>query len=247
MFGRFWILFLLTVIGWGSPAKATEPTQFQLVILKQDWSDLKLRYSSDEALPLLKAARAAGTLTIIGLEDIESYHWPRQSITLTTQATTRLMADLPPEGEWKSNLRAMAKIKRNYGWGNPIEWSLHQKGFLVTVNDEALYGGVFLEPMSQMAILYPVIRPGLRENKAIFNLLPVQIPFVVYDPASSQIAAWNAAIAPEGAKDWNQFPVPMKSHFINMGNRPEALAFRKLIRDTKMKEIMEKAGKLVER
>lgn len=238
--------FLLGLTVNVNPSIGADQKGFQLLILKQDWSDLKLRYSFDEALPLLKAARNAGALMEIGLEDIESYHWPRQSITLTTQATTRLMAALPPESELKPNIRGMAQFKKERGWGNPIEWALHQKGFLTLISEEVLYGGVFLEPMSQMAILYPVIRPGLAENRAVFNLLPVQIPFVVYDPASSQIAAWNAAIAPEGARDWNQFPVPMKAHFINMGNRPEALSFRKLIRDSKMKEIMEKAGKLIE-
>jgi hypothetical protein len=247
VFVGFIVLSFLMLNGIVSTARAESSNRFQLVILKKDWSDLKLGYTFPEAFTLLKSAQTAGPLLVIGQEDIESYNWSRQSITLSVQATVKLMASLPPEDDWKPNNRFMAKVKREHGWGNPIEWALHQKGFLVFINEEPLFGGVFLEPMSQMAIQYPVIRPGLIGNKAVFYLLPVQLPFMVYDPASKQMADWDAAIAPEGSRDWNYFPAAMKSHFMNMGNSPLAQKNRLLIRNPKIKEIMEQMNKLVER
>jgi hypothetical protein len=138
----------------------------------------------------------------------------------------------------------MAKVKREHGWGNPIEPALHLKGFLLTVNDELIYAGIFLEPMSELAANYPVIRPGMVDGKAVLYLLPVQIPFVAYDPVSNESAAWDAAIVPEGARDWARFPSQMKSYFMSIGTRLEAIEFRNLIKNSKVREIMEQAGKL---
>jgi hypothetical protein len=72
----------------------------------------------------------------------------------------------------------------------------------------------------------------------------VQIPFVAFDPVSNESAVWHAAIAPEGVRVWGQFPAQMKSHFMSIGTRPEAIEFRNLIKNPKVRELMEQAGKL---
>jgi hypothetical protein len=233
-------VFALTVNADSAPGS----DRFQFVILKQDWYDLKLGYKYTEALPVLRSANAAEILFVIGTKDIESYRWTGQSIGLTAEATAKLIQVLPRIEDLKGPIRAMHKVKTEHGWGNPIETALHLKGFLAMADDRVIYGGIFLEPMSQMAIAYPVIRPGMVDGKAMLHLLPVQIPFVAYDPVSDEGAAWDRAIAPEGARDWAQFPKEMKSRFMSFGRRQEAVEFRKVIRDLEVREMMQQAGKL---
>jgi hypothetical protein len=222
----------------------TVSKKVEILILKEDWFDLKLGYTYAQALPILKSAMTAGSLFIVGMSDIESYHWTQQSITLTEEATDKLIPALPRERDLKKHVQYMTKVKKEHGWGNLIESALHLKGFLVTCNDELIYAGIFLEPMSEVASRYPVIRPGMSERKAVLNILPVQIPFVAYDPNSNDIAVWTAAIAPEGVKTWSQFPIAMKSKFISIGSNQEALEFRKIIRNERIREIMINTNKL---
>ena len=245
----FGCLITLASLAYPSTAGTSStpiPNRFQLVILKQDWYDLKLGHKYTQALPIFKSADAADRLFVIGMNEIESYHWTRQSITLTAAATAKLIQALPPEGDLKKHIQYMAKVKREHGWGNSIEPALHLKGFLVTVNDEVIYAGIFLEPMSELATDYPVIRPGMADGQAVLRLLPLQIPFVAYDPVSNESAAWDAAIAPEGARPWAQFPPQMKSQIMSIGTSQEATESRNLIKNPKVREIMEQAGKLRE-
>jgi len=238
------VLTLPALASTVSAASASSSDRFQLVILKQDWYDLKLGYNYTEALPVLRSANAADNLVVIGTNDIESYRWMQQSIILTVQATAKLIQVLPQIEDLRGPIRAMHKVKKERGWGNPIEAALHLKGFLAAVGDQVIYGGIFLEPMSQMAIAYPVIRPGMVDGKAMLHLLPVQIPFVAYDPVSNEGSAWDNAIAPEGARDWAYFPKEMKSRFMSFGTRQEAIEFRQIIRNINVREIMQQAGKL---
>jgi hypothetical protein len=249
---RRFFMGLICLIGFILPASASTANSsssagssgFQLVILKQDWHDLKLGCTYAQTFPLLKSINPSERLFSVGISDVESYNWTRQIITLTAESTENLIKALPQEKDLKNYIQYMARAKRERGWGNPIEPALHLKGFLVTVDDELIYGGIFLEPMSELAAVYPVIRPGMKGNKAVLHLLPVQIPFVAYDPMSSESTAWNAAIAPEGAGIWTQFPPHMKSQIINIGESKDATEFRDLIKNTKVREIMEKTGKL---
>jgi hypothetical protein len=119
-----------------SPATSTD--RFQLIILKQDWYDLKLGYKYTQALPLLKSVDAADNLFVLGTSEIEPYSWPRQSITLTVQATAKLIQALPRDEDLKGPVRAMQKVKKRLGWGNPIEAALHLKAFLATVDGELI-------------------------------------------------------------------------------------------------------------
>lgn len=240
----FVTLTLLFSTSTANSSSATSLDRFQLVILKQDWYDLKLGHKYTQALPTLKSANTADSLFLIGTNEVEAYNWTRQSITLTGQATAKLIQALPRDEDLKKHIQYMAKVKREHGWGNPIEPALHLKGFLATLNDELIYAGICLEPMSELTIDYPVIRPGMVDSKAVLHLLPIQIPFVAYDPVWNESAAWDAAIAPEGVRVWGQFPAQMKSHFMSIGTRPEAMEFRNLIKNPRVRELMEQAGKL---
>ncbi len=205
-------MVLLMVVFCSLPPATADmgSNKLELVILKQDWYDIKLGYIYTQALPLLESANSSGHLHVISLNDIEMYHWARQSILLTPEATDRLIAALPKDEEIKKPIQYMARVKKERGWGNAIEPALHLKGFLVTLDNKIIYAGIFLEPMSELAARYPVIRPQMRGKKAVLNLLPIQMPFVVYDPDSEDVALWTKAIAPEGASMWSQFPPEMK-------------------------------------
>ncbi|KAB2854076.1 MAG: hypothetical protein F9K46_17455, partial [Anaerolineae bacterium] len=127
-------------------AQADTMPQFQLIILNQDWHDLQLGYKYITAQPNLNAADKSNPLFTIGLAEIESYDWTWQAITLTPDATTRLIDVLPISD--KDGVRSLINLKESLGWGNPLENALYIQSFVVMVNDEMLYGGIFLDPMS---------------------------------------------------------------------------------------------------
>ena len=57
------------------------------------------------------------------------------------------------------------------------------KGFSVLVDGRPTYGGVVLEPMSQLAIRFPVLRFDTRNGKTVLSLMPVHWPlFFTSDP-----------------------------------------------------------------
>src|SRR5262249_13753446 len=68
--------------------KSTMSTdRFQLAILRSAWGELKLGYDYSGAFPALRAARATDTLFTVGVDQIETYDWNAQAITLTPEAT----------------------------------------------------------------------------------------------------------------------------------------------------------------
>jgi hypothetical protein len=237
------VIFLFTSPAFG---RAGQPPpdlseNFTLVVLKQDWYDLKLGYTYQQALPLLEKAEKGGILFVAETKDIASYQWFRQAITLTTEATQRLLKVLPAREDLRPYIRGMANWKDKEGYGNPLEMPLYAKGFLVKVNDQVIYGGIFLDPLSQMAIHYPVIRVGLEKDRGTFSILPVQMPFVTYDPVSNQMADWDAAAAKEASRDWPY----VKKDFIRFGNTRDAIEFRKVIRNSQAEDVIKKAGKFI--
>ncbi|MBI5929694.1 MAG: hypothetical protein HY862_10320 [Chloroflexi bacterium] len=226
-------------------AQADKPPQFQIIILNQDWNDLQLGYRFITAQPNLNAADKSNPLFTIGLEEIESYDWTWQAITLTPDATTRLIDVLPISD--KEGVRSLIDLKESLGWGNPLENALYIHSFVVMVNGEMLYGGIFLDPMSQMAIDFPVIRISLVNGQAVLYLLPVHIPFVNYDPfAFAGTADVDSAINEVVEGDWSQFSDEFKSGIMSFGNTFTAVLFRGLIRDAQIKDALLASSKLIE-
>lgn len=216
--------------------------RFQLTILRGDWGSLGLGYAYDGALPKLTAATDA--LFTIGTDQIETYHWNDQSITLTPEGTRALLAALQPPEELSEGVRGRNSMWDKLGWGDRLDHALYTKGFLVKLNGEPLYGGIFMDATSQMAIRYPVIRAGLTaDGRAQFNLLPVHVAFYTKDPHA---CAGNdeAAIARQMVGDWKQFPEGTKALIARWGATETATTLRALLRSAAIRVIMEEAKKL---
>ena len=134
--------FLLTVIavfspaypatGGSSPPINTEAHSFALHILSVGFDELKLGYQARRCWDLLKNIDLNSSSLVITTDDIESYNWANQTLLLTTKASDRFR---------------IIQGTRNFD----------HKAFVVTINGERVYGGIFLNRYSAMAIKYPVI------------------------------------------------------------------------------------------
>jgi hypothetical protein len=94
----------------------------------------------------------ADSAFVVETDDIESYRWTDQVITLTTAASARLWNTFGSEG-----LFTLACVKGV---------------FVVALGDRKLYGGVFDEIGSQAAIRFPVIYLDKRRHKYVLTLRP---------------------------------------------------------------------------
>lgn len=216
-----------------------------MLVLKKRWGDLKLGYDYEQAFPRLKSSAAGNVLCTIGEGEIESYDWKRQTITLTAGATDGLVKALSSGKGVKPEIEALNDLKKKAGMSNALELSLYTRGFLVTSNGKALYGGIFLDAMSQMAINYPVIRAGVDGDRAFLSILPIHIPFVTSDPAPEGKIDTDGIVAKEAAQDWKQFPQQVKTGYIGkLATGKQANAFRAMIKDPAIRETMDKADKL---
>ncbi len=218
---------------------------FQFVILRRGYGELHLGYEYAEALARLQAALPTDALVSLGTDDVESYRWGKQSITITPEGTERLFQSLEglqgPEGP----VKALKEMKEALGWGDRLEHELHGKGFLVLLDGKPLYGGIFLDAVSQMAIDYPVIRASLtNDGKARFNVLPVHVPFFTLDPVALENEERDSAVTREAAGDWAQFPEATKANLAGWGDSDTANELRKVIRSDSVRDLMAKRGKI---
>jgi hypothetical protein len=219
---------------------------FQLVILRSDLSDLKLGFgfTYENAFPKLKAAGSASALFVVGTDQIETYRWATQSITLTDEGTRGLLAALEPPEQLKESVRGSNSLRARLGWGDRLDHGLYTKGFLVALGGEALYGGIFLDATSQRPIQFPVIRAFLNPaGRARFNLLPVHVPFFRQDPVTCADNQ-DEGVAREMKGDWQQFPTGAKALVAGWGTTDTAKTLRELIRSRSVQVIMERAGKI---
>lgn len=152
---------LVGILGIGSPSKATEP-RFRLTVLTQDWMDLGEPQTWEEAQSRLKEASGAPFFTL-DERDVAAYDWQAQRIVLRPEVSLRVLAaaqKLPgAEGE-------MLKLKAL--WRTSDLWEAVEKhGFVVSLDGEPVYGGIFLRKESELAIDYPVIHSALDEHRRI--------------------------------------------------------------------------------
>lgn len=239
---------LLPACRGSAPENADRATDhdFKMLVLKKRWGGMNLGYDYDQAFPRLKSSAAGNVLYTIGEGEIESYDWKRQVITLTAGATDGLVKALAGDGKGvEPGIKALGDLKKKAGMSNALELSLYTRGFLVMSSGEALYGGIFLDAMSQMAINYPVIRVGTDGDRAFLAILPIHVPFVTRDPASDGTLESDGVVAKEAAQDWNRFPQQIKTGFIGkLATGKQAKALRALIKDPAIREAMDEAGKL---
>jgi hypothetical protein len=236
------VVFLSACAADNRPAADT----FELIIFEQNWGGLSLGYDYEQAWPKLVALNRDDALFTVGVAEIDVYDWSHQSITLTAEASAGLADALGRADVLNEGATALKELEASLGWGNPIEQALYTRGFVVTLNDEPVYGGIFLNAISQMGIDYPVIRVEVAQGKAILHLLPVHLPFMTTDPVAAGNEPEGPVIAPEAQADWNQFPQEFTSAFLDMANSDQAAAFRVLMQDARIRAVMGQAGKVPE-
>jgi len=246
---------MLTVLSFSLPYNSAEtarpvqrPKGFTLAVLKSEPTfDEKGEHKAKQDYPsVLKRLEMAASEVLFAIrgDDIESYDWKRQSITLTRESTKRLIAVLPSDKELNPTARSIKVMAKELGWGNVIGMSLQYKGFLVLVDGRSVYGGIFLEPTSELAIDFPVIRAELRDEKATLRILPVHATFMTCDPVWSAAAGDLEPVAKEAAGDWKQFPPTLREEFLELTKSKLATEFRNTIAAPRIREVMKSAGKL---
>jgi hypothetical protein len=107
---------------------------------------LHLGYTRDGSWSILETIDLANTALVITENDIESYNTRSQSLLLTPEASSRFIS--------------------NYG-DRYLAININHHAFVVILNGERLYGGLMLDPNSQMGISYPVIYPKMDLDKRV--------------------------------------------------------------------------------
>lgn len=241
------LLLLLSVCSIVPSSAPNNDDDFQFVILKQNWHDLQLGYHAAEALARLKTVDASGTLLVLNLSTIDRYDWNQQTITLTQAGTEALVHALAKQEAGSARIKILTELKQSLGWSNPLERALYIKGFVVRLQGEALYAGIFLDATSQMAIDFPVARVSVTDGKARIALLPIHIPFVTIDPAAETGKLNGLSIAEEAQVDaqaLDQKNQGFSRWLGGLATSEMAKEFRQLIRDGRTKQIFDRAGKL---
>lgn len=220
---------------------------FRLIILNENWMSRDLGYEADHALSIIKALDTSSPLFTISLKEMEHYDWNRQQITLTDDATQRFAQSLEKAGRLTDGAEKLKSLKNSMGWGNPLQSALYTRIFLVVFNKEIIYGGIFLDATSQMAINYPVARVLLDDGKAVISLLPIHIPFVNEDPVDSRGNMRGLAVTDEAKADIEA--LNSNDSFIDkwiggLAASPVAQEHRKMLRNPRIKRVLEASGKI---
>ncbi len=237
----FGVLMLTQSTFAGDDSSVSKVDQFRLMILKTETGV----HEYGEILPSLQAARLQESLFTVCIDDIESYNWERQELTLTQKTSMALVEVLPLNKKDREETETMIRQKASPGWAGPLELVLNLHRFAVKMGGELIYGGIFLEPTSQRPISYPVLRVAIVEGRIRFSVLPLHIPFLTFDPGLREARTWDDAIAPQAKGDWIRLTDEIKRGFFEKGIRSSyADSFRKLIHDPYIRALMEKSGKL---
>jgi hypothetical protein len=224
-----------------------EEQVFQLIIFRQRWSDLKLGYHASEAFPILTSLDSGKSLYIITLKEIETYDWDLQTITLTSNTTEAFIGALEAPENTPDEVKAITEMKKRAGWGNSSELALYTRCFVVKAHSELVYGGIFLDAISQMPINYPVARVSVSDHRVVISLLPVHIPFLVTDPISELGIVREPSITAEAQADvqlLNKHENLFTNWTRDIAKSDTANEFRKLIRDSKIKSILKTGAKI---
>jgi RNA polymerase sigma-70 factor len=188
---------------------------YELIILKPDMDQLDLGSEAERALARLAAVTPDAYLFRAGLKAIARYDWARHGLTLTAEATAGLLKALADESRSPRPADGLVQFSRSIGLSKDLEHALNIRGFLVALDGVPRYGGIFLGPMSQRHIEYPVMRATFAAGQATFYQLPVHVPFAMWDPGVSDLA-----------------------------NSQHARAFRALINDPQVHALLARRGKL---
>lgn len=141
------------------PYLSIEPA-FKLYILAERWGfDVRLGYAFDTSQAILQDIALDAPLDIITEDDIETYDWAEQLITLTPEATVRLMESLNLTDE---------------GSGYGANMALDNQIFVVELAGERLYGGIFTFGFSAKGLDFPVIYHQFEKGQLHLAIRPYQ-------------------------------------------------------------------------
>ncbi|HEX3129208.1 MAG TPA: hypothetical protein VH394_17875 [Thermoanaerobaculia bacterium] len=231
---------------------------YSLCIFGGNWFDLGLGYEGPTALEKLRKQDAKAAIACFGPESIESFEWNTQRLTLTREATGRLVHAIRrydsqvertgAAAEFAAGEEKLKKLMDSLDWSSDIEMDLQLRAFQVRVDDKPIYGGIFLDPTSQMGISFPVARvDAVSDCRAAFNFLPTHMPFVTEDPVDEAGKVRKLDVTPEAQEDTKALDEDdnfFTGWITNMALSPEAAELRKLVRDPAIQHSLEKAGKL---
>jgi hypothetical protein len=152
---------LLIMVGVGACAQtpaapAPAGAAFSIIVPEGSWDSLQLGYDLQPAYAKLRGLANGKRAATIGEADIESYHWSRQTLTLTASASTRLLKEL----------------------ASPVspaaEFAFDHRAFVVALGTDFVYGGVFLRAISPMGVEYPVIAADSVNGRVVLTVRPRQ-------------------------------------------------------------------------
>jgi hypothetical protein len=167
--------------------------------------------------------------------DLDDRDWPARF----EPALACLVAALPREPELDDSARAIKRMHDELRWGNPIGLALQGRGFVVSLDGVALYGGVFVEAVSERAIEIPVARTEVVGGRVTVSILPVHLPFLIRDPGSREAKVSVEDVVPEARGDW-----PIVGSLWRSAYGAEAARLGRIIRDPRLRGAVEAAGKI---
>lgn len=210
--------------------------EFKIIILKENWFDSKIGYEAEKAQSVLSSANISNPVFVITKNQIEQYDWDLQTITLTSTATKELGEALSNIGADSDEINKLNNLKESLGWGNPVERALYTHPFIVQVDNQFKYGGIFLDAPSQMGIDFPVARITISDGKVVIALLPTHIPFVMVDPIDENGNIRQPVIADEAKNDVEQLDF-FPEWVTTIATSTTANTFRVIIRDENIKTL----------
>lgn len=237
--------FLKPTASESSPDNAA----WQLIVFKPGWNELQLGYAAAPAQTTLFALDTGDPLFVVSLSQIAAYDWEQQTITLTSEASTALAQALADAGGATADVQALTDFYASLGWGSAVSRALYTRAFVVLVEGEPVYGGIFLDAVSQMAIDYPVARVSRVGDQLVLALLPIHIPFAEVDPVGGSGVLGTVQVPDVAAADIAQ--LEQNDGFFSQWMQDVALSesavqFRLIIRDESIHTILAEADKLAD-
>jgi len=122
---------------WPTPRAAPRTlvhSRFAIHVLRQRWVELGFKYTRDGVWPVLARAELGGALLALRESDFDVYDWDRHEAWLSEDGAGRLVR------AWTDDPHAVLG-----------------RAFVVTLDAERLYGGVFYVEGGAAALQFPVI------------------------------------------------------------------------------------------
>ncbi len=158
------VIFLITISGCSQATEKSEVNNFDsFQIYIGEWNktvtEANLGYTVESSWSLLKDWYPKGATFTIENTDIDNYDWDKHVLTLTPKASSNFQS--------------------------AFETHKFMLAFVVTVNDEPLYGGLFMFHPSAMNISFPVIYEDSVDDKITFTIRPRHDVFDNYKPSDN--------------------------------------------------------------